>query len=182
MAEQVQVHKFGGSSLADAYCYRRVARIVSEYAGASDLVVVSAAGDTTNRILAIIDAKADDRGVAEVLLKQLEKYQQGLINELLNGDHQQRVLDLSQQDFKRWYGWLNDQEVITHKPELLSYGELWSARLLAALLQQQGVTADYIDARTFLVAEDAPEPLIQVPVSRAGLLNRIAPHPVQDLL
>ncbi|MRJ41689.1 MULTISPECIES: bifunctional aspartate kinase/homoserine dehydrogenase II [Idiomarina] len=177
VAEQVQVHKFGGSSLADAYCYRRVARIVSEYAGASDLVVVSAAGDTTNRILAIIDAKADDRGVAEVLLKQLEKYQQGLINELLNGDHQQRVLDLSQQDFKRWYGWLNDQEVITHKPELLSYGELWSARLLAALLQQQGVTADYIDARTFLVAEDAPEPLIQVPVSRAGLLNRIAPHP-----
>src|SRR5690554_7315108 len=32
VADTVQVHKFGGSSLADAYCYRRVARIVTEYA------------------------------------------------------------------------------------------------------------------------------------------------------
>lgn len=177
VADTVQVHKFGGSSLADAYCYRRVARIVTEYAGASDLVVVSAAGDTTNRILAIIDAKADDLGVAEVLLKQLEKYQQGLITELLNGDIQARVLEQSQHDFKRWWAWLNGEEEITRRPELLSYGELWSARLLSALLQQQGVTSDYIDARTFLVADDAPEPHIRVPVSRAGLLNRIAPHP-----
>lgn len=101
VAEQVQVHKFGGSSLADAYCYRRVARIVTEYAGASDLVVVSAAGDTTNRILAIIDAKQEgdadgDYGMAEVLLKQLEKYQQGLIRELLSGEHQQRLLAASE--------------------------------------------------------------------------------------
>lgn len=177
VADTVQVHKFGGSSLADAYCYRRVARIVTEYAGASDLVVVSAAGDTTNRILAIIDAKADDLGVAEVLLKQLEKYQQGLILELLNGDVQQRVLSQSQHDFKRWYAWLAGKEEITRRPELLSYGELWSARLLAALLEQQGVTADHIDARTFLVADDAPEPHIRVETSRAGLLNRIAPHP-----
>lgn len=177
VADTVQVHKFGGSSLADAYCYRRVARIVTEYAGASDLVVVSAAGDTTNRILAIIDAKADDLGVAEVLLKQLEKYQQGLITELLNGDIQARVLEQSQHDFKRWWAWLNGEEEINRRPELLSYGELWSARLLSALLQQQGVTSDYIDARTFLVADDAPEPHIRVPVSRAGLLNRIAPHP-----
>jgi aspartate kinase (EC 2.7.2.4)/homoserine dehydrogenase (EC 1.1.1.3) len=177
VADTVQVHKFGGSSLADAYCYRRVARIVTEYAGASDLVVVSAAGDTTNRILAIIDAKADDLGVAEVLLKQLEKYQQGLITELLNGDIQARVLAQSQHDFKRWWAWLNGEEEITRRPELLSYGELWSARLLSALLQQQGVTSDFIDARTFLVADDAPEPHIRVPVSRAGLLNRIAPHP-----
>lgn len=177
VADTVQVHKFGGSSLADAYCYRRVARIVTEYAGASDLVVVSAAGDTTNRILAIIDAQADDLGVAEVLLKQLQKYQQGLITELLNGDLQAQLLALSNQDFARWWGWLQGDEIITHRPELLSYGELWSARLLAALLKQQGIKADYIDARDFLIADDAPEPHIRVEVSRIGLLNRIAPHP-----
>lgn len=178
VAEQVQVHKFGGSSLADAYCYRRVARIVTEYAGASDLVVVSAAGDTTNRILAIIDARQNaDEGVAEVLLKQLEKYQQGLIGDLLNADHKARMMDLSRKDFKRWYAWLNGEETIDNRAELLSYGELWSARLLATVLQQQGGQADWIDARTFLVADDAPEPLIRVEPSRAGLLNRIAPHP-----
>ncbi|KFZ29390.1 aspartate kinase [Pseudidiomarina atlantica] len=181
VAEQVQVHKFGGSSLADAYCYRRVARIVTEYAGASDLVVVSAAGDTTNRILAIIDAKeegdeTDDFGMAEVLLKQLEKYQHGLITDLLSGDILTSVMEASKQDFSRWWNWLAGGEEIKNRPELLSYGELWSARLLAALLQQQGIRADYIDARSFLVADDAPEPLIRVEISREGLLNRIAPH------
>ncbi|MDN7138012.1 bifunctional aspartate kinase/homoserine dehydrogenase II [Pseudidiomarina sp. 1ASP75-14] len=181
VADQVQVHKFGGSSLADAYCYRRVARIVTEYAGASDLVVVSAAGDTTNRILAIIDAKHEadadgDYGMAEVLLKQLEKYQQGLITELLSGEHQQRLLRASEIDFARWWDWLSGAEIIENRPELLSYGELWSARLLSTLLQQQGTQADHIDARSFLVADDAPEPLIRVDVSRAGLLNRIAPY------
>lgn len=176
IADQVQVHKFGGSSLADAFCYRRVARIVTEYAGASDLVVVSAAGDTTNRILAIIDAHEQESDAAEVLLNQLESYQQGLIKELLD-DVEHPVMKASRQDFVRWRGWLRGEETITHRPELLAYGELWSARLLAALLVKQGIRADYIDARTFLVADDAPEPLIRVEPSRQALLERIAPHP-----
>ena len=96
VADSVQVHKFGGSSLADAFCYRRVARIVTEYAGASDLVVVSAAGDTTNRILAIINAKAQPGDTASILLDQLESFQQGLITELLSGDLQKQLLLQSQ--------------------------------------------------------------------------------------
>lgn len=176
VANQVQVHKFGGSSLADAFCYRRVARIVTEYAGASDLVVVSAAGDTTNRILAIIEAHEQGSEAAEVLLNQLEKYQQGLIKELLSGDIRSQILQLSQTDFARWRGWLAGEETITRRPELLAYGELWSARLLASLLKQQGTLADWLDARTFLTADDAPEPWIRVDVSRAALLERIAPH------
>ena len=95
VADSVQVHKFGGSSLADAFCYRRVARIVTEYAGASDLVVVSAAGDTTNRILAIINAKDNPGDTAFILLDQLEQFQQGLITELLSGDLAERLLEQS---------------------------------------------------------------------------------------
>ena len=47
------VHKFGGSSLADPVCYRRVASILEQQAeqqgGGRELVVVSAAGKTTDR-------------------------------------------------------------------------------------------------------------------------------------
>lgn len=175
IADQVQVHKFGGSSLADAYCYRRVARIVTEYAGASDLVIVSAAGDTTNRILAIIQARSSQPDYAATLLQSLKNYQQGLIDELLAGRQQQEIFNLSTADFDRWQRWLIGDEEIP-AAELCAYGELWSARLLAALLQKQGTRADYIDARTFLSAEDAAEPVIDVPSSRAALLQRIAPY------
>lgn len=176
VADCVQVHKFGGSSLADAFCYRRVARIITEYAGASDLVVVSAAGDTTNRILAIINAKDTPDNTASVLLAQLEQFQQGLITELLNGELARHLLTQSQTDFHRWRQWLAGEEAITNKAELLSYGEVWSARLLAALLKKQGTRADAIDARDFLLAADAPEPVIQVEQSQQHLLKRIAPH------
>ncbi len=175
IADQVQVHKFGGSSLADAYCYRRVARIVTEYAGASDLVVVSAAGDTTNRILAIIDARLSQPEYAATLLQSLKSYQQGLIEELLSGRNLDDVLGKSDTDFERLQRWLIGQEDIP-SAELCAYGELWSSRLLASLLQKQGTRADYIDSRTFLSAKDAAEPVIDIAPSREALIKRIAPH------
>jgi aspartokinase/homoserine dehydrogenase 2 len=176
-ADTVQVHKFGGSSLADAFCYRRVARIVTEYAGASDVVVVSAAGDTTNRILAIIAAAKKPGDTAAILLEQLEKFQLGLINELLGSDLAQSLCQLSNADFERFRRFIRGEESISRDAELLAYGELWSARLLAALLRKQGTRAEHIDARDFLCAEDAPEPLIQEQVSREALLQRVAPYP-----
>lgn len=175
IADQVQVHKFGGSSLADAYCYRRVARIVTEYAGTNDLIVVSAAGDTTNRILAIIENQFNQPEYAANLLQALKNYQQGLIDELLSGRNLDEVLEHSEADFKRLHRWLIDEEQIP-TAELCAYGELWSSRLLSALLQQQGTRADYIDSRTFLTAKDAAEPVIDVLASRDALLQRIAPH------
>ena len=49
------VHKFGGSSLADPVCYRRVASIVEQQVGVNELVVVSAAGKTTNRLIQLVE-------------------------------------------------------------------------------------------------------------------------------
>src|SRR5690554_329023 len=176
IADEIHLHKFGGSSLADAYCYRRVARIVTEHAGVSDLVVVSAAGDTTNRIIAIAEARESQPEYAGTLFASLKRYQQGLIEELLSGRLLEQVLSQSEHDFERWQRWLIGDEVI-ERAELCAYGELWSARLLAALLQKQGTRADYIDARTFLQADDAAEPVIHTQASREALLARIAPYP-----
>lgn len=176
IADDVHLHKFGGSSLADAYCYRRVARIVTEHAGSSDLVIVSAAGDTTNRILNLIAARQQQPEYAADLLASLKSYQQGLIDELLAGRQLDENRNLTDLDFARWQAWLIG-EIEIEQAELCAYGELWSARLLAALLQRQGTRADYIDARTFLTADDAAEPVIHLEHSRAALLQRIAPYP-----
>lgn len=174
IANEVHVHKFGGSSLADAFCYRRVARVVTEHAGNSDLVVVSAAGDTTNRILDIVSAVKTQPDYASTLFASLKRYQQGLIDELLSGRQHEETHKLSEQDFARWQRWLVGEEEI-EKSELCAYGELWSARLLAALLQKQGTRADYIDSRTFLFADNAAEPEIHTKASAEALMQRIAP-------
>ena len=78
-----QVHKFGGSSLADPVCYRRVAAIVEQQVGGDELVVVSAAGKTTNRLIQLVElADAGDEAAGEAI-SALQAYQQSLIVGLL---------------------------------------------------------------------------------------------------
>ena len=50
-----QVHKFGGSSLADPGCYRRVAGLVEPQGRGDELIIVSAAGKTTNRLIQVLE-------------------------------------------------------------------------------------------------------------------------------
>ena len=50
-----QVHKFGGSSLADPNCYRRVAGLIEQESDPRALIVGSAAGKTTNRLLQVLE-------------------------------------------------------------------------------------------------------------------------------
>ena len=57
-----KIHKFGGSSLADADCFRRVAGIVLDLPGERLAVVVSAMGGMTDALidLAVLAENADD--------------------------------------------------------------------------------------------------------------------------
>ena len=57
-----QLHKFGGSSLADVKCYLRVAGIMTEYSQPGDMMVVSAAGSTTNQLISWLKLSQTDRG------------------------------------------------------------------------------------------------------------------------
>ena len=52
------VHKFGGTSLADAECFRRVASILRARADRNLAVVVSAMRGVTDQLLGLIDQAA----------------------------------------------------------------------------------------------------------------------------
>ena len=52
-SEAVIAHKFGGSSLADASCFRRVAAILLERDDATQVTVVSAMQGVTNTLIAL---------------------------------------------------------------------------------------------------------------------------------
>lgn len=144
------VHKFGGSSLADPVCYRRVASILEQQAeqqgGGRELVVVSAAGKTTNRLIQLVElAEAGDEAAGEAI-SALQAYQQSLIDGLLEGELH---LELSQQladDMQLIAKTLEGQFDRFERNGLLAFGEVWSARLLAALLTSRGDKAIWLDA------------------------------------
>lgn len=137
------IHKFGGSSLKDAECFRRVAQIIRQTTD-GDLprphaVVVSAMGGMTDALLSLVDqAAAGHASFREGLQRLRDRYRNTVI-ELVAEPTREEILA----------AWEDDAEVIgdvlqgvlrlrassqRSRDLVAGYGEIWSARLLAAVL------------------------------------------------
>ncbi|MBS9428298.1 bifunctional aspartate kinase/homoserine dehydrogenase II [Photorhabdus akhurstii] len=167
-----QLHKFGGSSLADVKCYQRVAKIMANYSQPGDLMVVSAAGSTTNQLINWLKLSQNDRISAHQVQQVLRRYQQDLIRGLLPETVAEELV-------KRFIADLEKLSALLDKPvsdvtyaEVVGHGEIWSARLMSAVLEDQGIPSDWVDARQFLRAERAAQPQIDVTLSQP-LLNQL---------
>lgn len=170
-----QLHKFGGSSLADPECYQRVVNILKEYSGADDLVVVSAAGKTTNRLIEFLEALDKDGRLAHEALQSLRQFQTELIETLLSGESQTALLATLNAEFSA-LGELTTPLSATDKANVLGHGEVWSARLLAELLCQHDLAAVAQDAREFLRAEAGTQPEVDRARSYPLLKEILAQH------
>ena len=157
MSVQRQLHKFGGSSLANPECYQRVVTILKEYSAENDLVVVSAAGKTTNRLIEFLEGLDKAGRIAHEALQSLRQFQTELVEALLEGEAQAQLLASLQDEFGT-LAELTAPLSETQKAAVLGHGEVWSSRLLAALLLQQDLPAVAQDSRVFLRAEAGTQP------------------------
>ncbi len=180
--KQWKIHKFGGSSLADAGCFVRVGEIVAGLQGQAIGVVVSAMGGMTDRLikLSLLAKRGDERFVAE--LKAIGERYAGVVAELLDGPARDRVLDEWRQDANDIGDILKAVAVIKSAPErtrdiVAGYGEFWSARLLAAHLEQklgEQRAGRWIDARQIIkVRHGELGPAVMWDESRAAIAGVI---------
>ncbi|MEZ8044010.1 bifunctional aspartate kinase/homoserine dehydrogenase II [Vibrio sp. 10N.237.312.C02] len=170
-----QLHKFGGSSLANPECYQRVVNILREYSSATDLVVVSAAGKTTNRLIEFVEALDKDGRIAHECLQTLRQFQLELIEALLEGESAAQLTATIQQEFTA-LGELTAPLSESQKAQVLGLGEVWSSRLLAALLCQHDLQAVAQDARAFLRAEAGAQPEVDRARSYPLIKEVLAQH------
>ncbi|UPR35542.1 bifunctional aspartate kinase/homoserine dehydrogenase II [Vibrio cyclitrophicus] len=175
MATFRQLHKFGGSSLANPECYQRVVNILREYSSATDLVVVSAAGKTTNRLIEFVEALDKDGRIAHECLQALRQFQLELIEALLEGESAAQLTTTIQQEFTA-LGELTAPLSEAQKAQVLGHGEVWSSRLLAALLCQHDLQAVAQDARAFLRAEVGAQPEVDRARSYPLIKEALAQH------
>lgn len=175
MATSRQLHKFGGSSLADPECYRRVVNILQEYSRSEDLIVVSAAGKTTNRLIEFLESLNKDGRLAHENLQDLRQFQTSLIQELISGEEQTALLAKLSDEFST-LGELTAPLTEAEKAAVLGHGEVWSSRLLAALLNQNDLPAVAQDARAFLRAEIGTQPEVDRGASYPLVKEVLAQH------
>ncbi|WP_394249196.1 bifunctional aspartate kinase/homoserine dehydrogenase II [Vibrio profundi] len=170
-----QLHKFGGSSLANPECYQRVVNILKEYSSTNDLVVVSAAGKTTNRLIEFLEALDKDGRLAHECLQSLRQFQLELIEGLLTGETAEALTSQVQTEFTA-LGELVAPLSEAQKAQVLGHGEVWSSRLLSALLCQHDLQAVAQDAREFLRAEAGTQPEVDRSRSYALIKEVLAQH------
>ncbi|EPO5780858.1 TPA: bifunctional aspartate kinase/homoserine dehydrogenase II [Vibrio harveyi] len=175
MTVQRQLHKFGGSSLANPECYQRVVGILKEYSAENDLVVVSAAGKTTNRLIEFLEGLDKDGRIAHEALQNLRLFQTELVEALLEGEAQTQVLASLQDEFST-LAELTAPLTEAQKAAVLGHGEVWSSRLLAALLSQQDLPAVAQDSRAFLRAEAGTQPEVDRARSYALIKEALTQH------
>ena len=155
------VHKFGGSSLADAACLRRVADIVEALPEPRVALVLSACRGVTDELLGLVAAAAlRDKAAAESALTRLRERHTSMAAELLEGPAR-NVFE------RQLLSDLGDLHRIVHTVALVGsagrdlsdlaagYGELWSSRLFAAFLVRRArrKRVRWIDSSEVIVVE-----------------------------
>ncbi len=178
------VHKFGGSSLADAACFRRVADIVLSQPAGNRGVVVSAVGGVTDSLFELID-KASRREPVKASMASLRRRHAGLANELLADSDAAAFMDRFDTDVADIQCILDALSLVKatsrRSEDMVSgFGELWSARLLSALLASRGGTngeVRFIDARDVLLVEPGEMgPIVVWDTTRENLSKILAPE------
>ncbi|MCC6591485.1 MAG: lysine-sensitive aspartokinase 3 [Bryobacterales bacterium] len=145
------VMKFGGSSVESRVAIDRVATIVAARAGRHPIVVVSAMGKTTNRLLALADhAVRGDRDRALTALKELEQF---TIEE--GGAVGGAVPALFQELAELVKGLAVLGELTPRSIDAISaFGERISSLIVAEAFRRNGLDAVHADSREYIVTDE----------------------------
>ncbi len=155
------VHKFGGTSVADARSIRLVAGIIGGQRRGNNLgVVVSAMKGVTDDLLGLVD-KAAKRQPVEATLAALRARHEKANIDLLGAAGAQLIMAEFDQDLADIDSILKALSLVraaSHRSrDLVSgYGEIWSARQIAAFFKQEFAKSRdvmFLNARDVLVIE-----------------------------
>ena len=101
-------------------------------------------------------------------IQALETEQNTLIQALLNQQNAQQLTKTLTQDIQQLTHWLTEN-ILTRKNDILAFGELWSARLLSAILSERVCPSNMIDARDFLVVANEQTSTVDSAISAVQL-------------
>ncbi len=147
-------HKFGGSSLANADCFRQVTRNLLDRDETVQVVVVSAMHGVTNALIALAEAAASRQPHWNDDWARLRDRHLAAATDLTGANP--ATHDWLQLRFEELHGLLNALSVIgapsMEAMELVQgLGEVYSSRLLADHLRHLGHDVAVLDAREVLV-------------------------------
>ena len=176
------VHKFGGSSVADAACFERVAAILEASPAPRLGVVLSACKGVTDALLGLVDlAEAQDE-TYRAQIAALRARHAAIAEALLPPEAMRLFLAGFDRDCHDLEGILHTvkltRSAATNVRDLIAgYGEIWSTKLFHRYFEsrpQRRGPVQWIDARRVIVVEwGSLGPAVQWEESRAQLSDLV---------
>jgi bifunctional aspartokinase / homoserine dehydrogenase 1 len=172
------VHKFGGSSVADAACFRRVAEIVEASSNPREAIVLSACRGVTDSLLELVALAEQPNKEFGTAIRALKARHLDLAAELISKPAYESYKAQFERDCLDIAGMLQTVRLIrsstySMRDVIAGFGEIWSTRLFAPFLRERArIKGDilWIDAREVIIVEWASlGPAVQWPVSEANL-------------
>ena len=181
-----KIHKFGGSSVADAACMERVARILEADPATSIAVVLSAARGVTDALLGLV-AAAERQEDVSTGLEAVRNRHVDIVTGLCDPHGATEFIHQLDVDCR-------DIASILHAVRLtraasgntrdlvVGFGEIWSTRLFSRFLAARGRRAGvrWVDARDVVrVQWSALGPTVQWQASRDNMQRLLAQPPAE---
>lgn len=172
-----QVHKFGGSSVADAACFERVARILETEPVSRQAVVLSACRGVTDDLLGLVDAAEHHDAACWDRLDAIRQRHIDLARTLIGGAADAYIERLSAEcdDLRGVLQtvWLIRQASRTIREIVAGSGEMWSSRLFALYFDGRANNTrrvEWIDSREVIrIQQGTLGPVVQWAESRASV-------------
>lgn len=147
--KKMKVIKFGGKSLANGKGLKNVIDIIVEKYKNNEqfTIVASARGNSTNELESILDLAANKKEY-KTAFSNFKKYQEEPNNSIDLSKEFTKLETIFEGVFL-----LGDfsQKI---KDEVLAQGELLSVKLLASLLEKEGVSVNSVDARALIITNE----------------------------
>jgi aspartate kinase len=155
------VMKFGGTSVESSDAIARLVRTVDSQLARRPVVVVSALGKTTNRLLEFAEhAKRGELYLGSKCLTELQDYHFDVAGQVADGEALHQLEASLQRSFRDLRVILSEvvdegREVTPALlDEIASFGERMSSEVVAAALETGGVPSVHVDARQLILTDD----------------------------
>ncbi len=179
------VHKFGGSSVADAACFRRVAEIVEASSKPREAIVLSACRGVTDALLELVALAEQPHKEFGAAIRALKARHLDLAAELISKPAFENYKAQLERDCLDIAGMLQTVRLIrsstySMRDMIAGFGEIWSTRLFTPFLRERArIKGDilWIDAREVIIVEwGSLGPAVQWSVSAANLAKLVPPN------
>jgi aspartate kinase len=151
----MKVFKFGGASVKNAEAVKNVGKVLLGCIGQEILVVVSAMGKTTNSLEQLAMAYYKNSLSKHDLFLEVKSFHDDIINGLLISKD-----SLTYNDIENLFIELDcelenapDKNFDKIYDQIVSYGEIFSSRILSAYLNESGIKNRWMDAQNFIITD-----------------------------